>query len=295
MQVSGAAEARLTLSDVLLASRPFSWINTAYVFVAAAVIGAGWGREALVGGIYFLLPYNLLLYGINDVFDYESDQLNPRKNSIEGAIIRPSRFRALYLAVAITNLPFLLYLFATSTPKAVTVLAFLLFTTLAYSVPPLRFKEIPFLDAFTSATHFVTPLVFGFVYSRAGVFPWPEVIAFVAWSMASQAFGAIQDIAPDRAAGLASIATFLGSRATALFSVALYIASILFILVENRFPAYVVIAAVLLIYPAHVLWFLRHPTEESAHRHFRLFMYLNLITGTVITWAFILHARHLWG
>lgn len=295
MQASGSAEARLTARDVLTASRPFSWINTAYVFVVGAVIGAGWGVHAVVGGLYFLLPFNLLLYGVNDVFDYESDRLNPRKNSIEGAVVRPARFRALFVAIALTNLPFLAYLFATSTPKAAAALAFLLFTTVAYSAPPFRFKEIPFLDAFTSATHFVTPLIFGLLYGRAGVFPWPEVTAFVAWSMASQAFGAIQDITPDRAAGLASVATFLGRRATAAFSVLLYLLAVVLVLVAGRTPAYYVVAALLLAYPAHVLWFLRRPSEEAAHHHFRLFLYLNPATGMVITWAFILHARQLWG
>ena len=274
MRASGAAERGLPLRDILAASRPYSWINTAYVFVAGTVIGAGWGPKAIIGGLYFLFPYNLLLYGINDVFDYESDLLNPRKNSIEGAVIRPGRFRALYLAVAITNLPFLAYLFLTSSPKAALALAFLLFTSFAYSVPPLRFKEIPFLDALTSATHFVTPLVFGLLYGRAGVFPWLEVGAFVCWSMASQAFGAIQDIAPDRAAGLASIATFCGARGTALFSLTGYVAAEALILSARQAAGYVAVAAVVAAYPVHVLVFLRDPTQERAHRHWRFFLYL---------------------
>ncbi|MHB8577160.1 MAG: prenyltransferase [Dehalococcoidia bacterium] len=291
MQAGGATERGLALHDIITASRPFSWINTSYVFVAGAVIGAGWGPRAIVGGLYFLFPYNLLLYGINDVFDYESDLLNPRKNSIEGAVIRPRRFRALYLAVAVTNLPFLVYLFLTSSPRAALVLAFLLFTSFAYSVPPLRFKEVPFLDAFTSATHFVMPLVFGLLYGRSGVFPWFEAVAFVCWSMASQAFGAIQDIGPDRAAGLASIATFLGARGTALFSFGLYLAALALILAARQSVLYLAVAVVVLAYPAHILLFLRDPSADRAHRHWRFFLYWNLVTGTAITWAFILHAR----
>jgi len=296
VQAHGTADSRLSVAEILTASRPFSWVNTAYVFVAGAVIGAGWGWRALLGGLYFLLPYNLLLYGVNDIFDFESDQRNPRKNSIEGAVIRPPRFRALLVAIAITNLPLLALLFATSTPRAAAALAFLLFTSIAYSAPPLRFKEIPFLDAFTSATHFVTPLVFGLLYGRAGVFPWLEVTAFVLWAMASQAFGAIQDITPDRDAGLASIATFLGTRATAVFAVALYLLAVALLLAARQSLAYLCVAAVFLLYPAHVLWFLRAPSEAAAHRHWRFFLYLNLFAGMIITWAFILHVRSLpWG
>jgi 4-hydroxybenzoate polyprenyltransferase len=296
VQAEGTADRGLSPAEILIASRPFSWVNTAYVFVAGAVIGSGWGWRALLGGLYFTLPYNLLLYGVNDIFDFESDRLNSRKNSIEGAVVRPARFRALALAIAATNIPFLAALFATSTPRAAAALAFLLFTTLTYSVPPLRCKEIPFLDSFASATHFVTPLMFGLLYGRAGVFPWLEIAAFTLWAMASQAFGAIQDITPDRAAGLASIATFLGMRGTARFSLACYGAAIALLLVARQSLAYLCVAAVFALYPAHVLWFLRAPSEASAHRHWRFFLYLNLFAGMIITWAFILHVRSLpWG
>lgn len=296
MQAENAADAGLSGREILAASRPFSWVNTAYVFVAGAVIGAGWGWRALLGGLYFTLPYNLLLYGVNDIFDYESDRLNPRKHSIEGAVVPPARFGALAIAIAVVNVPFFVVLFATSTPRAAAALVFLLFTTIAYSVPPLRFKEVPFLDAVTSATHFVTPLVFGLLYGRTGVFPWLEIAAFVLWAMASQAFGAIQDITPDRAAGLASIATLLGSRGTAVFSLVLYSGAIALLLTARQSLAYVCIAATFALYPVHVLWFLRRPSETSAHRHWRFFLYLNLFAGMIITWAFILHVRSLpWG
>jgi len=296
VRAEGTADRGLSLAEILIASRPFSWVNTAYVFVAGAVIGSGWSWRALLGGLYFTLPYNLLLYGVNDIYDFESDRLNPRKQSIEGAVLRPTRFRALVAAIAATNLPFLAVLFATSTPRAAVALAFLLFTAVAYSMPPLRFKEVPFLDSFTSATHFVTPLVFGLLYGRAGVFPWLEIAGFTLWAMASQAFGAVQDITPDRAAGLASIATFLGVRGTARFSLACYGAAIALLLVARQSLAYLCVAAAFALYPAHLAWFLRAPSEASAHRHWRVFLSLNLFAGMIITWAFILHVRSLpWG
>ncbi|MDF2575513.1 MAG: prenyltransferase, partial [Agromyces sp.] len=63
-----------TATQVLLSSRPISWINTAFPFAAAYVLTTG-AVDALlvVGTIFFLIPYNLLMYGVNDVFDYESD------------------------------------------------------------------------------------------------------------------------------------------------------------------------------------------------------------------------------
>ena len=74
--------------DVLLAtSRPLSWVNTAYPFAAGyLVMGGGIDMQLIVGLLFFLIPYNLLMYGINDVCDYDSDMRNPRKGGVEGAV-----------------------------------------------------------------------------------------------------------------------------------------------------------------------------------------------------------------
>ena len=77
--------------ELLAASRPFSWINTALPFVAAAFAASGrLDAAVLVGLLYFLFPYNLLMYGVNDLYDYESDIRNPRKASLEGALVPPT-------------------------------------------------------------------------------------------------------------------------------------------------------------------------------------------------------------
>ncbi|MEO7673038.1 MAG: lycopene elongase, partial [Pyrinomonadaceae bacterium] len=42
----------------------------------------------IVFGLYFLFPANLLIYGINDIFDFETDKLNPKKQEYE-ALVQP--------------------------------------------------------------------------------------------------------------------------------------------------------------------------------------------------------------
>jgi len=76
------------LKQLFWSSRPVSWINTAYPFGATYIfITHKIDLIFLVGTLFFLIPYNLLMYGINDVFDYESDLRNPRKGGIEGALL----------------------------------------------------------------------------------------------------------------------------------------------------------------------------------------------------------------
>ena len=93
------------MREVLAASRPFSWINTAYPFAAGYLMATGGRLDAtfVVGTLFFLVPYNLLMYGINDVFDYASDLANPRKGGIEGALLAPRMHRPTLWAAAVTG------------------------------------------------------------------------------------------------------------------------------------------------------------------------------------------------
>ncbi|MDL2341784.1 MAG: prenyltransferase [Patescibacteria group bacterium] len=282
------------LRYITLSSRPVSWLNTAYPFAAGYIIVSHHFSWLLVlGTVYFLIPYNLMMYGVNDVFDYESDILNPRKGGLEGAKLAKSQHRNILIAVAITNLPFLAVLFTVGSAAAKLTLALVIFMVLAYSVPKLRFKERPFLDSITSSCHFVGPLVYALVllgWHRAYL---PYVVAFFLWGMASHAFGAVQDIPSDRAGKLASIGTVLGARSTTWFSLVLYVASVL--VLATRGLAGLVIAMAGLLYIANIApyWKITDKTAETANVAWRRFIWLNLVTGFVVTMVLIqVYLRH---
>ena len=44
-----------------------------------------WGALPIL--LWLTLPFNLLIYGVNDVFDQETDAKNPRKGTLQGARI----------------------------------------------------------------------------------------------------------------------------------------------------------------------------------------------------------------
>ncbi|MHA7984640.1 prenyltransferase [Rathayibacter sp. CAU 1779] len=213
---------------LFVASRPVSWINTAYPFAAAYLLAAGAVDVAFfVGTVFFLVPYNLAMYGINDVFDFESDAANPRKGGVEGALLdRRLHGTTLIVSIALC-LPFVAALVALGDPSSWIVLAVSLFAVAAYSVPGLRFKEVPFLDSVTSSIHFVSPAVYGLVLAGAVITPQLAVLllAFFLWGVASHAFGAVQDIEPDRAAGIASVATVMGAAWTVRFAIGCWAAA----------------------------------------------------------------------
>ena len=153
----------------------------------------------------------------------------------------------------------------------------------AYSLKGLRFKEKPILDSVTSSIHFVGPLVYALSFFGFPAEAWPYVIAFFLWGMASHAFGAVQDIVPDRDGGLASIATVFGARWTVRIAALLYTLSSIILFTTGWAGAF--IGAVGLIYTLNCIpyIYLRDTDSGKANAAWRRFIWLNLITGTAVT------------
>lgn len=270
---------------LLLASRPVSWINTAFPFAAAMVLGGQIDARLVVGTLFFLVPYNLAMYGINDVFDHDSDAANPRKGGLEGALLPPTLHRTTIVTSIALAAPFVVVLVALGNPASWVVLAVSLFAVVAYSVPGLRWKEVPILDSITSSTHFVSPAVYGIVL--AGTHWTPELIlvltAFFLWGMASHAFGAVQDVVPDREGGIASVATALGSRMTVRGAVVLWALAGGLLLFTGRPVMMAAALAIPYIALAAPFWNVSDVTSGDANRGWRKFLWVNYACGFAVT------------
>jgi 4-hydroxybenzoate polyprenyltransferase len=265
-------------------------VNTAFPFAAAYFVTSGrLDVTFFVGTLYFLVPYNLAMYGINDVFDYESDLRNPRKGGVEGALLDRSMHRPTLIAAAVTNIPFLVYLVIVGSPLSWLVLAVSIVAVIAYSARGLRFKEKPFLDSLTSSTHFGSPAVYGLVLAGAVFTPqlWALLGAFFLWGIASHAFGAVQDVIADRDAEIASIATVIGARATVRLSVIVYLlASVLLLFTSWPGPLAAVLALPYALSCAE-FWNITDAAAERANRGWRRFLLLNFVTGFCVTMLLI--------
>jgi 4-hydroxybenzoate polyprenyltransferase len=272
------------VAKLFVASRPISWVNTAFPFGAAYFFSTGaldwifW-----LGCFFFLVPYNFLMYGVNDVFDYESDLRNPRKGGIEGALLDPKYHRlTLFWAFGIA-IPFSLVLSLVN-PSSTFWLWLTLFAVVAYSVKGLRFKEIPFLDSLTSSWHFVGPLVVGLAMAEVEITGAlvTGIAAFLIWGMASHAFGAVQDVRADREANIASIATALGARLTTRIAFGFYIvAGLLALSLPDRF-AFAALAAIPYLLVVGRELNITDQNCERANRGWKVFIWLNFFAGAVI-------------
>jgi 4-hydroxybenzoate polyprenyltransferase len=184
------------------------------------------------------------------------------------------------------SLGFVIYLLIVGDDLADFWLLITLFAVLAYSVPRLRFKEIPFLDSLTSALHFVGPMLFALALSGVNILEFKifsMILAFLGWGMASHAFGAVQDVRADREAGIKSVATAIGARNTVRLAFLLYFLAALFVM--NAGPHGMVAALAAIPYLVIIAPYLNITDEncEAANRGWRKFIWLNFGAGALIS------------
>jgi 4-hydroxybenzoate polyprenyltransferase len=252
------------------------WVNT----IGTSVMGmwlAGylWDWRMLPILIWVTLPFNLLIYGINDIFDQETDNINARKGGYEGAHISPNEVKPIWWGVILTNVPFLAY-FAITLPWQATawMVVYSLFFTF-YSAPPLRFKARPYLDSFSN-TDYAFPLAF--VPLALGHEPmWLAVFGLMAWSIAKHAYDAIQDIPQDSDTGIQTTAVHLGVKKTLVWSGFWWaVSTILFALVN------IPVAIVNLLIAGYlVLTVWRTPTPKRAHDVYKYSIAFPYVAGAV--------------
>ena len=274
------------LRQLVIASRPLSWVNTAFPFAAAYLVTTGRIDTAFViGTLFFLIPYNLVMYGINDVFDYASDLANPRKGGAEGAVLDRRLHRATLVAAVALATPFVVALVWIGTPASWLVLAIVLFDVVAYSLPGLRFKEVPFLDSLSSSIHFTGPAVYGLVLAGA-VFT-PQLVAllaaFLLWGIASHAFGAVQDVVPDREGGIRSIATVIGARATVRFAMGAWLLAGLLMLATAWPGPLGALLCLPYLATAAPYWSISDAESARSNRGWKRFLWINYVVGFFAT------------
>ena len=273
------------LRTLVVSSRPLSWVNTAFPFGLTYYLFVGeFDALFVVGSLFFLIPYNVLMYGINDVFDYESDLRNPRKGGVEGALLPPELHRPMLLVSTLLPLPFLVPLVAWGSVASTGVLALALFFVVAYSAKNIRFKEMPFVDSVTSSLHFVMPAIFAMTLVGEDLTPLALTLlgSFFFWGMASHAFGAVQDVAADREAGVGSIATVIGAKGTVRFAIGLYVLAGLLLLVTPWPLPLIALVVILYVGALAPWWSVSDEDSWKANRSWRWFLGLNFVAGAVV-------------
>ena len=263
------------LRYLLVLSRPRFWLYLAGPVAVGVTYGIadvdGLFTPVTVGlAAYFLVPANVFLYGVNDAFDADIDELNPKKED------REARWRGdRIVAVAVVVSAALgLAAFAATPRVAWPYLAGFLLLGAAYSAPPVRFKTTPFLDSVSNGLY-VLPGAAAYA-AVAGTHPPAAALAGAwLWAMGMHTFSAIPDIEPDRAAGIRTTATLLGEGRTYAYCIACWVAAaVAFAAVDLR------LGALLGVYPVFAAWVAR--SSVAVDRAYWWFPALNTAVGTLL-------------
>ncbi len=271
---------------MLKISRPRFWLYEAGTFGIGYVASMATMREllrpeALLWFLFFLIPANLLIYGVNDIFDYETDKLNPKKVEYE-ALVEPHERKTLFTVIAILVLLFIPIILKLSLLPAISLFLFFFFA-IFYSAPPIRAKARPFFDSFFSAGHYVATGAFGYVLLSGKSFPWIAILAGVSWAISMHAYSAVPDIKADSAAGLKTIATKTGEKNT------LYLCATLYTISGILFSGIIGPKAFLftLIYLGIVYLSLQAKNDEDLWRLYKIFPIVNFLVPTIATIIFM--------
>ncbi|MCS7076465.1 MAG: UbiA family prenyltransferase [Bacteroidia bacterium] len=295
------------LKVLIKTSRPFLWVNTAYTFGFSYIMAAlSFKLEGtvpynlltiiqqpffVVSLFFFLIPYNIILYGVNDVFDYETDLKNARKleTNLEGKVLSPEYhsfilWTSAMLAI-IFGIIYTLYL-----DFNLIVYTSLLVVALAYSVKPIQLKGRPFWDFISSSFHYTISAFFALYYFYDArqfhisqgieveyVSLWCLLPLFV-WGFSSHILGAIPDMAADKNAGLRTTAVVLGKRLSLVLVFVFYsVASVLFLYYFKWWALGTVL------YP-FLVW-IKNDNQRNRYQ-----IYLNYVNGAVITIILVIKA-----
>ncbi len=277
----------MKIKEVLRISRPRFWLYEAATFGLVGTFGALNGFKFLhnwhywVFAFYFLIPANILIYGINDIFDYQTDKLNPKKIKYEALVI-PEKQNSLWKWILLTNIPFLFFI-PTQTPVIISFLVFV-FCASFYSAPPIRAKAKPVIDSLFSGGHYVATGVFGYYLAGGTHFPLIGVIAGMCWTVAMHAYSAVPDIKSDSDAKLKTIAIVIGAEKTIYLCWFLYIVAAL--LVYNFIPVAVVFSLITFSY--FMYQSIHSKNDERLFKIYTYFPIINSVAGAIVTMELIM-------
>jgi 4-hydroxybenzoate polyprenyltransferase len=264
------------LRYLLTLSRPRFWLYLAGPVIVGVTAAARAPPElfaplAVAFFAYFLVPANLFLYGVNDVFDADVDAENPKK---EGREARWQGGRTVVATILVSGALGLL-LSAVSPAEAWPYLAGFFFLAVEYSAPPLRFKTTPFLDSLSNGLY-ILPGAAAFAALSGTHPPLPALVGAWLWTMGMHTFSAIPDIEPDREAGIRTTATVLGEERTYAYCGSAWLAAaVAFSVVDVR------VSLLLLAYP--VVVFVLYWSEVPTERAYWWYPALNTLVGMVLT------------
>jgi len=258
---------------LLQVSRPGLWSTTAlfYLMPLGHVDFLHSGKLWL--GLFFVLfPLGLVLYGVNDIVDAETDSLNPRKGTFMfGSRGAREQLAALKWQIAVVQIPFVIAFYYFVGPRILWWYAVLLLAVGIYNAPGIAWKGRPPFDVLIQASYLLVFVLSSWL-NNAQQLPWQTFLFGAMFAMHSHIFGEVMDIEPDLLSGRRTTATVIG-RVRAKFLIAVFLcvetALVQFYFRDWIITSFLTIGAIWFLADATLLWKNRAYTPKQM----RLFLW----------------------
>ncbi len=199
----------------LKVSRPGLWFASVWLYLLPTsqmdLFGSG---HFWLGLVYSCFPLNFLIYGWNDIVDFEIDRGNPRKDTFwfgaRGTADQLARLWKPILAVQLLFVPLFIFLKGW---KMLALFAILLIINALYNWPGRGLRSRPPWELVCQIGYLLV-VPFSILLNDTASLPWATYLYLLLFAFQSQLIGEVMDIAPDRQAGRQTTATRLGVRTT---------------------------------------------------------------------------------
>ena len=266
-------------------SRPRFWMYTVgpYIlgtFATAPSYATFVSARFWIYLLFFVVAANVLIYGVNDLADTDTDLHNDKKGSYEIRLQKQQR-AATVVACGLAFGALVVAVVGQSMLTAV-LMGIILVLSIGYSVPPLRFKARPVFDSVSNVLYAMPGFMAATIWAPTSAIPVSAIAASWLWCMAMHTFSAIPDVTADKKAGLATTATWLGVRGALIYCGLCWLGSAVLLGVTLSNVLYGVLWAVTLGFAylgmiASCL--LRGASEKVAFNHYRIFPVINAAAG----------------
>ena len=273
------------IKHVVHISRPRFWMYTVGPYILGTFATAP-GYATFISArfwiylLFFVVAANVLIYGVNDLADTDTDLHNDKKGSYEIRLQKQQR-AATVVACGLAFAALVVAVVGQSILTAVLMGVFLVLS-IGYSVPPLRFKARPIFDSVSNVLYAMPGFIAASIWAPSSAIPVTAIAASWLWCMAMHTFSAIPDVTADKKAGLATTATWLGVRGALIYCGACWLGSAVLLGVTfSGFLYGVLFAAVLgCTYLGMIAsCLLRGASEKVAFDHYRIFPVINAAAG----------------
>jgi 4-hydroxybenzoate polyprenyltransferase len=199
----------------LKVSRPGLWFQTLWLYtLPTSRLSVFHSPIFWLGLVYVTFPLNFLVYGWNDIVDFENDQNNPRKDSfLFGARGSRDELARLPVALALSQVPFFIVFVLLRGPVVAALLAGMLLANLLYNLPRSGWRGRPPLELINQAGYLLL-LPLSVILNQTPAVSWAAVGYLVLFCTHSHLMGEIMDVVPDARANRRTTARLLGVKPT---------------------------------------------------------------------------------